>query len=157
MFVIHTRRTNELRYYYSFGTVDNKRAVVSHVRDVAQEHFLNLHIEIDMLGVRAVEFQFCLERHTVGKTAFQTFSDGVARGVDVIIEEFEDEIVSRVSDGEIFLENLEEAFVLTVVGIGFQLEEILERLQLNIEEVGIFERFLNGREVDSFCSCCQGI
>ena len=59
---------------------------------------------------------------------------------DEIIKKFESKIASCVGDGEIFGKDLVEAFVFPVVGIGLQLEEVLERLKLNIQKIRIFER-----------------
>ena len=80
----------------------------------------------------------------------------VSEKYDIIIQEFEFEIVSRIGDGEILFEDFEQAFVQTVVGVGLNLEEIPEGLNLNIEEVRVF-KLSDRREID-YCGFffCQG-
>ena len=139
----------QLAYDDTLGTVDYKRAVVSHIWDVAQEDFLNLHVKIDMFGIRAVKFQFCLEGHTVGQTALQTLFDGVARRVDIIIQKLKNEIVSGVHDGEILTEHFVQTVVLALFWWGIQLEEVMKRLQLHLQEIGIGHRVLDRCKIDT--------
>ena len=120
-------------------------------------HVLINGLKVFIILVRARKSQFGFERHAEGQATFDALLDAVARSVDVIVEKFEDEIVSRVGDGEVFRENLVQAFILPIVRIGLQLEEVFKRLKLNIQKIRIFERFFDRREVDSFGSCCQGI
>ena len=147
----------QLRHHNTFGTVDHKSTTGRHIGDHTQIDVLVNGFKIFVIVVCARKPQFGLERHAEGKAAFDALFDAIARGIDIIVEKFKHEIVSRVGDGEVFRENPVEAFVLPIVGVGLQLEEILERLQLDIEEVRILEGCLDGREVDSFGSCCQGI
>ena len=147
----------QLGNHNTFGAVDDEGASGGHVGNHAEIDVLINGLEVLVILVGAGESQLGLERHAEGEAALNAFLNAVARGVDIIVKEFKDEIVSRVGDGEVLGEHLVKAFVLPVVGVGFQLEEVFEGLELNIEEVGIFVRFLDGREVDSFSSCCQGI
>ena len=103
-----------------------------------------------MIRVGAIQFQLSLQRYAIGETTLQALVDGVAGRVDIVIQELKNEVITRVGDREILGEDFVEAFVFPVVRIGFQLEEILERLKLNIQKIRIFERLLNGREAYSF-------
>ena len=96
------------------------------------------------------KLQLSLERNALGQTTLDALLDAIAGGVDVVIKKFESKIASCVCDGEVFGKDLVEAFVFSVVGIGLQLEEILERLKLNVQKIRIFERLLDRREADSF-------
>ena len=103
-----------------------------------------------MFLVVAGKAELCLEGNAIGESTFDALLDAVARGVDVVVKKFESKVASCVGDGEVFGEDLVEALVLTVVRIGLQLEEILERLKLNIQKIRVFERLLDGREAYSF-------
>jgi len=94
--------------------------------------------------------QFGFQRNAIGKSTFDALLDAITGCVDVVVKKFESKVASCVGDGEVFGENLIKAFVLPVVGIGLQLEEILKRLKLNIQEIRVFEGLLDGREADSF-------
>ena len=118
-------RAVELRYDDALRAVDDKCSPFGHVRYGAQIYVLDRGVEILMLGVRAVEFQLGLEGHAVGQTHVQTFVDAVAGRVDEIVYEFEDEVV-----------------ITAVFRCGVQLEEVLERLQLYLQEIGVFEKSL---------------
>lgn len=79
-----------------------------------------------MVGIRAGEAELRLERHVVGQAPVEALLDRVFRGIDEIVDELQLVVVPRVLDGENFLEYLEKAFVLPVLGSGLELEEILE-------------------------------
>ena len=113
-------------------------------------------LEIFVLGVFAAQLHLGLQRDAIGQAALDALLDGIAGRIDIIIQEFEFEIVTRVRDGEILLEDFEEAFVQTVVGVGLNLEEILERLDLDIEEIRVI-KFSYRREIN-YCGFffCQG-
>ena len=113
-------------------------------------------LEIFVFGVFATQLHLGFQRHTVGQAALDALLDAVAGRIYIIIQEFEFEIVSRIGDGEILLENLVQAFVKTVVGIGLDLEEIFERLNLDVEEIRVF-KFSYRREI-YYCGVffCQG-
>jgi hypothetical protein len=103
-----------------------------------------------MFLIVAGKSELCLQRNAIGKATFDALLNAIAGSVDVVVKKFECKIASGVCDGEVFGKDLVEAFVFSVVGIGFQLEEILERLKLNIQKIRIFERLLDRREADSF-------
>jgi hypothetical protein len=145
----YTRRTMQLGHYDTLGTVDDESAIVGHIGNGAQEYVLNYSVEVLMVGVGAIEFQLCLEGHAVCQSTFQTLFDGIARRVDIIVQEFQHEIVTRIRDGEVLREDLVQAVVLAKLGRSIQLEEILERLQLHFQEIGIGHRILYGSKINS--------
>ena len=145
----HTGRAVQLAHDDTLGAVDDKRAVVGHVGDVAQEDLLNLGVKVHMLVVGAVELQLGLEGHTVGQAALQTLLDGVAGRVDIIVQELQNEIVASVRDGEVLAEDFVESVVLAEFRWSIQLEEVLERLQLHLQEIGIRHRILDRCKIDT--------
>ena len=145
-----------MRHYYTFCTIDDKRAFRGHVWNHAQIDVLLEGLEIFVLWVFAAEFHLGFEWYTVGETTFDALLDGVAWRIDIVIQEFKFEIVSRICDGEILFEDFVEAFVQAVVWIGLNLEEVFERLDLNVEKVRVI-KFAYRREI-YYCRFffCQG-
>ena len=86
-----------------------------------------------MLFIITTQAKLGLQGHGIRETAFHTLFDGVAGRVDKVIEEFQNENVPGVGDREIFLENTEQSFHVSFIGSCFQLEEILEGLNLDIQ------------------------
>ena len=88
----------------------------------------------------------------LGQTAFKTFVDSITRGIDVIVKELKHKVVAGVSDGEVFGKHLEESLVFSFFRGSVELKEVLERLQLHLQKVGIRERIFNRREIYAgFC------
>ena len=113
-------------------------------------------LEVLVLGVFTAQLHLGFQRYTVGQAAFDALLDGVTGRINVIIQEFKFEIVSRIRDGKILFEDFVQAFVQTVVRIGFNLEEVFERLDLNIEKIRVI-KFAYRREI-YYCGFffCQG-
>lgn len=137
----------ELTDYYAFCSVDDEGAVFRHVGDGAEEHVLYYGVEILVVGVGAVEFELGFEGYAVSESVLETFLYGVSWFVDVVVDELEHEVVACVGNGEVFGENFVESVVLTQFTGSVELQEIFERLQLHIQEIGIWHRILNGCEV----------
>jgi hypothetical protein len=78
----------------------------------------------------------------VGQPAIQTLFDRVAWRIDEVIEKLENEVVPCIRNREVLCKYFEETFILTVFRSCFELEEILELLNLNIEEIRIVNRQL---------------
>ncbi len=153
----HAGRTVELRHNDAFRAIDHKCALLGHVRNRAEINILDYRREILVVGVGTVEFQLCLEGHAVCEAALQTLLDGVTGRVDVIVEEFEYEVVTGVRDGEILGEHLVESLVVPFFGRGVELQEVLERLELNLEEIRVRKRILyRGKIYAGFCGVCLG-
>ena len=129
----------QLRHDNALGTVDNKGALGGHVRNHAKIDMLLYRLEVLVVRIFATQFHFGLQRNAVSKATLDTLLDGITGRINVIIKEFELEIISCVSDGEILFENFKQPLVKTVVGIGLNLEEVFERLHLNIEEIRVIK------------------
>ncbi len=104
----------ELRHDDALGTIDDERALGSHVRDGSEIYVLHNRIEILVVGVGAVKFKFCFERNAIGKSALKTLLDRVAGRINIIVEKLEHEIVARVGDGEIFCEHFVKSLILSL-------------------------------------------
>ena len=113
-------------------------------------------LEILVFRIFTAQFHLGFQWHAVSKATLDALLNRITGRIDIIIQEFEFEIVSRVCDGEILLEDFVEAFIQTVVGIGFDLEEIFERLNLDIEKIRVI-KFSYRREIN-YCGFffCQG-
>ena len=142
-------RTVELRDNDTFGTIDDERTLVGHIRDRTEINILNSCVEILVIGVCAREFKFSLQRHKIGKTSLQAFINRISWGVNIIVKELEFEAVAGVFDGEIFCKHLIQALVLALFGRRVKLQEIAERLKLNFKEVRERERILDRREINT--------
>ena len=102
-----------------------------------------------MVGVFARKHKLGFQGHTVGETAAETLLDGVARRVDVIIEKFELEVIAGVSNREVLGKDFEESLIISFFRRGVELEEVAERLELHLKEVGIRIWILNRRKVNT--------
>src|SRR5258705_2348792 len=119
----HSGRTVQLAHDHTLGTVDDKGTVWSHVWDGSQIHILNNGLEVLVLGVVTAELQFCLQRHSVGKTSFDTLVQGITRRIHEIIQELENKNIARVGDGEVLTENHEKALAFTLISRGIELKK----------------------------------
>ena len=102
----HTGRAVKLRYDNTLGAIDHERALFGHVWNRAEIYVLNCGVEVLMVGIRAIQLQLSLQRHTVGEPSFKTLIDRIARRVDIIIEKLQYEIVAGVGNWEILREHL---------------------------------------------------
>ncbi len=132
----------------ALGTVDDEGAGRRHVRDIAEVHVLHSRVKILVLRVGARKAEFRLQRDIVCQSPVQTLLDGILRRVDEVIDELQFVVVPRILDREYLLEYLVEALIASAVGRRFELEEVLERLDLHLEKVRIVQNF-GGCEVDS--------
>ncbi len=125
----------QLRYDDTLGTVDDECSARSHIRDVAQIYVLDFRREILMLRIRAGETQFRLERHVVGKAPLDALLDRVLRRIYEIVDELQLVVVACILSREDLLKYLVQAVIGSVFRRCVQLEEILERLELNLQKV----------------------
>ena len=137
----HARGTVELRNYDALRTVDNECAARCHVGDVTKVNVLDLGVEILMLRVGARKAEFCLQRNTVGQSSLKTFLYRILRRVHEIIDELQFVTVPHVLDGEYFLEDLIQTFILPAFRSGLKLKEILKGLQLDLKQIRVFQYF----------------
>ena len=99
-----------------------------------------------MLVVRTVELQLRLEGYAVGQTTLQTLLNRVAGRVNVIIDKLQNEVVPGVRDREVLLEDLVQPLVFTILGRRVHLEEVTERFELHLQQIGIRHPILHGGE-----------
>ena len=146
----------QLGNHNTFCSVDDECATRSHVRYHAQIYIGNLCLKILVVHIVAREFHLGFQWHAVSEAAFEALIHGIARGVDVIVQKFEDETVSRIRNWKVFREDLVEPFLAAVLSRRVNLEKLLEGFQLYVKEI----RVINGvglREAVSFVVfCCQG-
>jgi hypothetical protein len=109
-----------------FCTVNDEGSARGHIRDHPQIHILDDGLKIFVLRVGTIELQFGFERYAVGKSPFDAFLNGIPGRVDEIVLEFEHKIVPGVGYGEILIKYFVQSFPGSVLGIRFQLKEILE-------------------------------
>ena len=145
----YTRRAVQLRNDHALGTIDDKRTTLGHVGNLAEVNVLYLHAEILVLVVRTVELQLRLEGYAVRQTALQTLLDRVAGRVNVVIDKLQNEVVPGVRDREVLLEDLVQPLVFTILGRRVHLEEVTERFELHLQQIGIRHPILHGGEARS--------
>ena len=146
----YTRRAVQLRNDYTLGTVDYERTTLGHVGNLAEVYVLYLNAEILVLVVRTVELQLRLEGYAVGQTTLQTLLDGVAGRINVIIDKLQNEVVPGVRDREVLLEDLVQPLVFTILGRRVHLEEVTERFELHLQQIGIRHPILDRCKANSF-------
>ena len=139
----------QLGYNHALRSIDNKGTIGSHVRNRSQENILYHRLKIFMIRIRAIQFQLSLQRYAISKTTLKTFIYGIAGRIDIVIQELKNEIVSRVGDREVLCEHLIQTVILAFLRRSIQLQEVLERLQLHIEEIRKWHRILNAAKVYS--------
>ena len=102
-----------------------------------------------MIGIVAAQLQLCLQGHAVGEVTLQTLLDSIAGGINEIIEKLQIKVVASVINREILREDFVQTIVLPQLWRSIELEEVLERLQLHLQEVRISQRTLHGSEINS--------
>ena len=100
-----------------------------------------------MIRISAIKFQLSLQRHTVSLATLQTLLYRVTGRVDVIIQEFKNEIVPGVRNREILCKNLVETLVISFFRRSVKLKEIFKRLQLHLEKIGVRQRIFHRCEI----------
>ena len=150
----HTRRAVKLRHNDTLSAIDHKRTLIRHIRNRAQINILHNRCEILMIRISAIKFQLSLQRHTVSLATLQTLLYRVTGRVDVIIQEFKNEIVPGVRNREILCKNLVETLVISFFRRSVKLKEIFKRLQLHLEKIGVRKRVLYRRKVYAGFICC---
>ena len=74
-----------------------------------------------------------MRRHAVGEPSLETFRDGIAGRVDIIVEKLKNEVVTGVGNREILREHLVEPLILAFFRWSVKLQEIPERLKLHVK------------------------
>src|SRR4030043_2337155 len=146
----YTWRPVQLGDNNTFSAVYDKCAPFSHIRHCSEIDILDNSIEILVFRIGAIEFKLCLKRDTECQTALYTLINGIPRRVNVIIEEFENEIISCIGNWEVFCKDLKESFFFPVFRSGSKLEKLSERFQLNFQKIGIIKLIFPGGKTNSF-------
>ena len=150
----HAGGAVQLRHHHALSAVDDECAARGHVRDHAQINLLHAgFLKALMFLVVAFKLQLGFQRNAVCQTSFEALVHGVAGKIDVIVHKLQDEAISCVGNREILGERPIQALILARFRIGVNLEELLERFQLDIKEIREIDGS-GGRETDSviFCS-----
>ena len=116
----------QLRDDNALSTVNYKSTLVRHIRYGTKIDILNDRIKILMIGIGTVQFQLCLQGYAIGQTMLQTLFNSIAGRVNVIVQKFQNKVVSSVRYRKVLREHLVETFVLAFLWRGVQLKEILE-------------------------------
>ena len=122
----HARRAMQLRNDHALRTVDYERTPFGHIGNRTEINVLNDHSEIFVLIVGAIEFQLGFQRDTVRQAAFEAFFDRITRRIDVVVDEFQNEIVPCICDGKVLLKHFVQPLVFTVFGCCVHLEKVPE-------------------------------
>ena len=64
------------------------------------------------------------------QSSFDTLFNWIARWVDKVIQELQNEVVSRIGNWEVFRKYLKETLIVTILWSSLQLEKISKRLEL---------------------------
>ena len=115
------RRTVQLRNDYALCSINHKCGFLRHIRDRPQEHILNHRIEILVIRVGTIQFQFGLQRNTVSEPPLYTFIDAITRRINIIVQKFKDKIISCIGYGEVLSKYFIQSLVLTFLGRSIQL------------------------------------
>ena len=103
----------QLRNHNALSTINHKCTVICHIGNGTQKNILDHSVKFYMVRVGTILFQFCLQRHTVCETSFKTLINCVTRGVNIIIQELQNEVIPGIIYREILTEYLIQAIVLT--------------------------------------------
>ncbi len=106
-------RTVELRHDNALRTIDDKCALCCHVRNRTQVDVLNLRFKILMVGIGTIELKLGFEGDTVSESALQTLFNGVARRVDIVIQELKYIVVAGIHDREVFRKHLVKSLIIS--------------------------------------------
>ena len=101
----YPRRAVQLGDYDTLSPVDDKRPRLRHIRDIAQEDILHDGAEVLMVRVCTRQLQLSLQRDAVGQATAQALLDSVLGGIDIVIEEFENKVITRICDREVLIED----------------------------------------------------
>ena len=145
----HARRTVQLCHDNALSTIDNKSTIICHVRNRSKEHILDERTKVLMIRIGAIKLHLSLQGDTVCQASLETFIDGVTGRIDIVVEELEHEIITRVCDREVLSEHLVQTVVLTLLRRRVKLKEIAERLQLHVQEIREWVRIRYACEIDS--------
>ena len=118
----------QLRNNYTFGTIDNKGTIIRHIRNRAKENVLYHRIEIFVIRISTVKFQFGLKGYTISESALKTFLDRITRFINIIVDKLQYKVIASISNREILSKNFVQTVILTQFTRSVELQKIFERL-----------------------------
>ncbi len=131
-----------------FGSIHDERPAVGHERKRPQVYFL-----LDRLDglfapflLLAREAEGGLQGNRVREALRDALLDRVLRGVELVVDELKGVAVPVVLDREVLVKDRLEANVLPVGGRHVVLHKVVERLQLDVQEVRIIPHLRNVRK-----------
>ena len=143
------RRAVELGDDDSLGPVDHEGAVVGHDRDFPEVDLLLLHVADRLRALGVVpgdETDRHLEGRGIGHAALQAFLHVVLRLLEGVAHELQRSRVVEVADRKDGREHGLQARVLALLHLDAGLEEPVERLLLDLEQVGGIDDSRNARK-----------
>ena len=127
----------KLRYHYTLCTIDHKGATRCHIGDRPEIHVLDLCFEVYVLRVITRELEFCFKGNTVSEPSANTLLDRILRRVYTIVYKLESKAIACVFYRKVFGKYLVQPFLFSAFCSSLQLEEVLKRLKLHFQEIGI--------------------
>ena len=139
----------QLRYDNTLCSIDNKRAVLGHIRNSAQEYILRDCFEVLKSRVCTIQLHLGFQGHAIGKPTLKTFLYSITRRINEIIQKLKHEVVAGIRYGKVFGEHLVQTIILALLGWSIQLQEVFEGLQLHVEKIRIGIRIMHAGEINS--------
>src|SRR6267378_2172187 len=134
----HSGRAMQLRDDYALGPVHHEGAVTGHQRNLAEINFLFLDVldrAAPVLDVPDDELNLDLERRRVGHPALMAFVDIILGRAELIGDELERGGLVEVFDRENRFENRLQTHIGAIVGGDADLQEVVVRALLNLDQI----------------------
>ncbi len=122
----HPGRTVKLRNHHAFCPVDHKGTARGHVGDGPQVHILYNGFKIFVFGIGTIQLEPGFQGNAVGKTALNTFLNGISGRIYEVIQEFQNKLVPGIGNWKVFHEGVVQTFIAPLVRLSFKLKEILK-------------------------------
>ena len=134
----YSGRAMQLRHDDALGAVDHEGAVAGHQRNLAEVNFLLLDV-LDrapaVLDVPDDELNLDLERRRVGHAALMAFLDVVLGRAELVGDELQRRGLVEILDRKDRLEDRLQTYVGAVLGRNADLQEIVIRAFLNLDQI----------------------
>ena len=131
-------RTMQLRHDDALGAVHHEGAVAGHQRNLAEINFLLLDVldrAAAVLDVPDDELNLDLERRRVGHAALMAFLDVVLGRAELVRDELERRSLVEILDRKDRLEDRLQTYVGAVLGRDADLQKIVVRALLNLDQI----------------------
>ena len=132
-----------------FGPIDDEGSAIGHGRQVAEVNFL-----LDGIGKLVAslflgrEPKLRLQGYSIRQSSLLALDNGVLWLFDLVFHEFQQEVFPGVHDREVHLKDLLEAQFLPPMRRSLGLQESVERVDLNVEQIGNINNRGNSAEGD---------